>query len=77
MLRLWYVSMILRQLVREFREENIALASLAQRLLNDSQVLVRVKGSLGSPLTRPARLAPCRLPLGQANGRSDAHSRVD
>ena len=39
------VSMILRQLVLEFREENTNDAGLVQRTLHDSPVLVRVKRS--------------------------------
>ena len=50
---LWYVSMIMRQLLLEFREENTDLVRLVQRLLHYSQVLVRVKGSLRSPCGRP------------------------
>jgi len=49
----WNVSMIMRQLVLEFREQNTALVGLVQRLLHGSQVLGRVKGSLRSPCGRP------------------------
>ena len=40
---IWNVSMIMRQLGLEFREENANHVRLVQRLLHDIQVLGRIK----------------------------------